>query len=128
MKILGLTGGSGTGKSTAMRSLCRQYLRRSVGLVLACDKGGASKFQGQTRVDVSDLAARPMASEPRSVVFVGDHVDGLDAVKILGQFGDALLGVIADGVGDLFVGAGDGGVFHGRLLGWFLPRYVAVAF
>jgi energy-coupling factor transporter ATP-binding protein EcfA2 len=75
---IGIVGDRGTGKSTAMRSLCRQYLRRSVGLVLACDKDGASKFQGQTRVDVSDLAARPMASEPRSVVFVGDLYSGID--------------------------------------------------
>ena len=75
---IGIVGDRGTGKSTAMRSLCRQFLRQSVGIVLACDKGGASRFEGQTRVDVSDLAARPMASEPRAAVFVGDPYSGID--------------------------------------------------
>jgi len=75
---IGLVGDRGTGKSTAMRAICRAYLQRSVGVVLACDKGGGSGFEGQRRVDVDDLAAHPMDPEPRAVVFVGDPHAAVD--------------------------------------------------
>ena len=75
---IGLIGDRGTGKSTAMRAICREYLRRSVGMVLACDKGNKSGFEGQRRRDVDDLVAHPMESEPRAVVFVGDPYSGVD--------------------------------------------------
>jgi hypothetical protein len=61
-----------------MRAICREYLRHSVGVVLALDKGAASGFEGQRRIDVADLSARPMAPEPRSVVFTGDPWSGID--------------------------------------------------
>jgi len=73
-----IVGDRGTGKSTAMKAICAGYLKRSVGLVLACDAGGHSGFVGQQRVDVSDMRARPIAPEPRAVVFVGDPWAGID--------------------------------------------------
>ena len=75
---IGIVGDRGTGKSTAMRAICSGYLQKSVGLVLACDKGNASRFAGQLRVDVADLAARPMDAEPRVVIFTGDPYSGID--------------------------------------------------
>lgn len=75
---VGIVGDRGTGKSTAMRAICAEYLHRSVGVVLACDKGGKSGFAGQARVDVDDLRVRPMAPEPRAVVFTGDPFEGVD--------------------------------------------------
>lgn len=75
---IGIVGDRGTGKSYAMKAICSGYLRRSVGLVLACDKGGKSGFEGQRRIDVADLGVHPMAAEPRAVVFAGDPYSGLD--------------------------------------------------
>ncbi len=75
---IGIVGDRGTGKSTAMKAICAEYLRRSVGLVLACDKGGKSGFIGQRRVDVADLGAHPMEPSPRAVVFTGDPFTGVD--------------------------------------------------
>ena len=75
---VGSVGDRGTGKSTGMRAICAGYLRRSVGVVFACDKGGASRFVGQRRATVDDLRARPMDRDPRAVVFVGDVLAGLD--------------------------------------------------
>jgi hypothetical protein len=75
---VGIVGDRGTGKSFAMRAICVEYLRRSVGLVLACDKGGKSGFAGQRRVDVADLGARPMTADPRALVFTGDPWSGVD--------------------------------------------------
>lgn len=75
---VGIVGDRGTGKSTAMRAICAGYLRRSVGLVLACDKGGGSGFVGQRRATVAEMGARPIEPEPRAVVFVGDPWEGVD--------------------------------------------------
>lgn len=75
---VGVVGDRGTGKSTAMKAICAEYLRRSVGLVLACDKDGGSGFVGQRRRDMMDLQARPLEPSPRSVVFVGDSFAGVD--------------------------------------------------
>lgn len=75
---IGIVGDTGTGKSVAMRAICAEYLRRSVGIVFACDKAGASGFDGQRRTTVDDLRLHPMEREPRAVVFTGDVFEGLD--------------------------------------------------
>jgi hypothetical protein len=75
---VGLVGDRGTGKSRAMRALVAGWLARDPGVVLALDKGGASGFEGQRRVSLSDLRLHPMSPSPRVVVFVGDLGAGLD--------------------------------------------------
>jgi len=75
---VGFVGDTGTGKSRAMRAVVAGWLARDPGVVLACDKAGASGLPGQRRVSVSDLALNPMAAEPRAVVFVGDLAAGVD--------------------------------------------------
>jgi hypothetical protein len=73
-----VVGDRGTGKSTAIKAICRAYLKKSVGLVLASDKGGASGFEGQRRATVDDLRQHPMDRDPRAVVFTGDIWAGTD--------------------------------------------------
>lgn len=75
---VGIVGDRGTGKSRAMRALVAGWLSRDPGVVLALDKGGASGFEGQRRVSLSDLRLHPMAPSPRAVVFTGDLGAGLD--------------------------------------------------
>lgn len=75
---MGIVGDRGTGKSRAMRALVTGWLARDPGVVLALDKGGASGFEGQRRVSLSDLRLRPMSPSPRAVVFTGDLGAGLD--------------------------------------------------
>jgi hypothetical protein len=75
---VGCVGDTGTGKSRAMRALAAGWLARNPGLILALDKGGASGFEGQRRVSVSDLQLHPMATEPRAVVFTGDLAAWID--------------------------------------------------
>lgn len=75
---IGFVGDTGTGKSRAMRAVVAGWLARNPGVVLACDKGGSSGFDGQRRVNLSDLRLTPMLPEPRAVVFTGDLSSGLD--------------------------------------------------
>lgn len=75
---VGLIGDRGAGKSRAMRALITGWLARDPGVVLALDKGGASGFEGQRRVSLSDLRLHPMAPSPRVVVFTGDLSACLD--------------------------------------------------
>lgn len=75
---VGFIGDTGTGKSRAMRAVVAGWLARNPGIVLACDKGGSSGFEGQRRVSRSDLRLRPLSVEPRAVVFTGDLGAGLD--------------------------------------------------
>lgn len=75
---IGCVGDTGTGKSRAMKALAAGWLARNPGVVLALDKGGASGFEGQRRVNESDLRLHPMAAEPRVVVFVGELAAGVD--------------------------------------------------
>lgn len=75
---VGLVGDRGSGKSTAMRALAAGYLSRSVGIVVACDKGGSSGFPGQRRRDLADLRLHPIDPEPRALVFTGDPWAGIE--------------------------------------------------
>jgi hypothetical protein len=84
---VGFVGDRGWGKSTAMKAVVRGWLARNPGIVLVCDKGGASGFEGQRRVSVSDLRLRPMLPEPRVVVFTGDLSTGTDPdVEAVAEF------------------------------------------
>lgn len=75
---IGCVGDTGTGKSRAMKALTAGWLARNPGVVLACDKGGASGFEGQRRISVTDLQLHPMAAASRAVVFTGDLAAGVD--------------------------------------------------
>lgn len=75
---IGVIGDTGAGKSTAMRALIREYMKRSPGLVVVIDdKGPRQRFEGQARRDIADLRKNPMDPKgPRVVVLRGDCFAG----------------------------------------------------
>jgi hypothetical protein len=82
---IGVLGDTGAGKTTAMRALVAEYLKRSPGIVLAVDdKERAARYTGVERKSRADLAARPITSDERErfgrvIVFRGDMLAAVDA-------------------------------------------------
>jgi ABC-type cobalamin/Fe3+-siderophores transport system ATPase subunit len=79
--FVGLSGDTGTGKTTALEYLIRLYLRKSAGSVfIVDDKELRPRFAGNERRDVADLRARPIDAEApnsRVIVFRGEPTKGL---------------------------------------------------
>ena len=76
---IGLLGDTGTGKTTAAKSLIELYLEKSPGSVLIVDdKEMQPRFDGQLRRDVEDLRAQPVEySQGRVIVFRGEPGRGV---------------------------------------------------
>lgn len=76
---IGLLGDTGTGKTTAAKSLIELYLRKSPGSVLiADDKEMVPRFDGQLRRDVDDLRENPIDYQlGRVTVFRGEPGKGV---------------------------------------------------
>lgn len=76
---IGVLGDSGCGKTEAMRRMVAHYTQKvPKGITLIIDdKEANAQFVGQERRDVYDLQQRPVAADPRIVVFRGDRFDRL---------------------------------------------------
>ncbi len=76
---IGLLGDTGTGKTTAAKSLIELYLEKSPGSVLIVDdKEMQPRFEGQQRRDVEDLRERPAEYQAgRVIVFRGEPGRGV---------------------------------------------------
>lgn len=75
---VGVLGDSGAGKSTAMRALIDEWLKRSPGVVIVIDdKGPRQRFEGQARRDITDLKRNPIDPKGRRVIVLrGDAFGG----------------------------------------------------